>query len=640
MSSLTTAPDSQTVHHGTSKPSALILGALGVAFGDIGTSPLYALQTVFSIDHNEVKPDPLDVYGVLSLVFWSVTLIVSIKYILFILRADNDGEGGVLALAAATKRVVPRDGKRFKVVMTLGVLGTALFYGDSLITPAISVMSSVEGLSVPAPGLERLVLPLSLVIISALFVVQRFGTETVGKLFGPVMVVWFLVIGGLGLAQIVRDPNILKAVSPTYAFRFFLERPFITFVAMGAVVLVVTGAEALYADMGHFGRGPIAKAWFGLVFPALLLNYMGQGSLILNDPSASRAPFFLLAPGWAQWPLVVLATMATVIASQAVISGAYSVTRLAERLGFLPRLTVHHTSPSQGGQIYLPMVNWVLYAGVILLMLGFRSSERLATAYGLAVVCTLIITSALFVLFARSAWRWPVAGLAVLWVLFSVLELTFLAANLTKVAHGGWLPLVIALVMVTLMLTWGRGRELVTRRRVELEGPLSDFIDQMRRERPQRVEGTAVFLHPSKETVPLALRENVVFNHVLHEEVVIVTTEPWAVPHVPAEQRTVVDDLGDAGDGVRHVTLRFGFRDDQDVPGSLADAHEAGLLPVDPTGAIYFLSRISVHRQVGSELAGWRQRLFVGMSHNAANPTEYFKLPTSRTVVMGAQVKL
>lgn len=618
---------------------ALILGALGVAFGDIGTSPLYAIQTVFSVDHNAVEPTSGDVYGVLSLVFWAVTLIVTLKYILFILRADNDGEGGVLALAAATKGVVRHGGKRFAIVMTLGVLGAALFYGDSVITPAISVLSAVEGLTVPAPGLEDAVLPIAIVIITGLFMVQRYGTETVGKFFGPIMVVWFLVIGALGLAQIIRDPSILKSISPSYAVTFFIDHPFVAFIATGAVVLVVTGAEALYADMGHFGRPPIARAWFGLVFPALMLNYMGQGSLILNDPEASRAPFFLLAPDWAQWPLVILATMATVIASQAVISGAYSVTRLAERLGFLPRLTVLHTSEHAGGQIYLPVVNWVLYVGVIVLMASFRSSEHLATAYGLAVVCTLVITTALFVMYAESAWGWSRKRLAVLWVLFSVLELTFLAANLTKVAHGGWLPLVIAVVVVTVMLTWSKGRELVTERRTEKEGPLQEFVDYIHDNPLPRVPGTAVFLHPTKDTTPLALRENAMFNQVIHDEVVVVSIESANVPHVPEEERVVSDDLGDPFDGLSHLTLRFGFRDEQNIPDALALAQRQGV-PIDFSDPIYFLSRITVHRGKNSQLAEWRQRLFVGLSHNAASPTEYFGLPESRTVVMGAQVQI
>ncbi len=455
--------------HPPSSRVGLVLGALGVVFGDIGTSPLYALQTVFSIDHNMVKTSPGDVYGVISLVFWSITIVVSVKYVAFVLRADNDGEGGVMALAALARGAVRPDGKRFALVMLLGVLGASLFYGDSVITPAISVMSAIEGLSVSAPALDHLVVPVGAAIITVLFAVQRYGTTLVGRFFGPVMLLWFIVLGALGAGQIVRDPAILGGLSPHHAVLFALDHPAVAFVAMGAVVLSITGAEALYADMGHFGRGPISKAWFFLVFPALTLNYLGQGALILDDPATATSPFFHLAPDALGIPLVVLATVATVIASQAVISGAYSVSRQAERLGYLPRLTVRHTSGHERGQIYVPAVNWTLFVGVMVLLVAFQSSERLATAYGLAVTGTFLITTTLFLILAESAWGWGRGRLAAIGVPLAVLELTFFGANLTKVAHGGWLPLLIAVLVATIMLTWQTGRTLVTERRATME---------------------------------------------------------------------------------------------------------------------------------------------------------------------------
>jgi KUP system potassium uptake protein len=618
----------------------LAFGALGVVFGDIGTSPLYALQTVFSIDHNMVKTTPGDVYGVISLVFWSITLVVSVKYVAFILRADNDGEGGVMALAALARNAVPSGGRRYGLVMLLGVLGASLFYGDSVITPAISVMSAIEGLTVSAPSLDHLVVPLGAAIITGLFAVQRFGTALVGRFFGPVMLVWFIVLGVLGAAQVVRDPAILGGLSPHHAVLFAVDHPVIAFVAMGAVVLSITGAEALYADMGHFGRGPISRAWFFLVFPALTLNYLGQGALILKTPSTASSPFFHLAPDALGVPMVVLATIATVIASQAVISGAYSVSRQAERLGYLPRLTVRHTSRIERGQIYVPAVNWSLFLGVLLLLVVFRSSERLATAYGLAVTGTFLITTTLFLVLAESAWGWGRGRLAAIGVPLAILELTFFGANLTKVAHGGWLPLLIALVVATVMLTWQRGRTLVTARRAEMEGPLEPFIAWLATERVGQVPGTAVFLHPDKTSTPLALRENATFNHVIHQTVLIVSTAPQNVPFVDDADRVELDHLGDPYDAITHLTLRFGFQEDQDVPRALALARDQGVISVDPAEAYYFLSRITLQRGSDAAMPTWRKRLFLGLAHNAASPIEYFRLPQERTVAMGATVVL
>jgi KUP system potassium uptake protein len=617
----------------------LALGALGVVFGDIGTSPLYALQTVFSIDHGAVKPTASDVYGVISLVFWSILLIVSVKYVVFILRADNDGEGGIMAMAALIRERIRSRGRLVPVAMMLGVIGASLFFGDSVITPAISVLSAVEGIEVAAPNVANLVLPISVAILAVLFAVQRFGTHKVGRLFGPVMVLWFLTLAVLAVPRIVEHPDILRALSPSYIVTFVADHPYIAFIAMGAVVLAITGAEALYADMGHFGRPPIRRSWFAVVFPALTLNYLGQGALILHQAKAVSNPFFMMVPSWGRVPMVVLATLATVIASQAVISGAFSVTRQAMRLGFLPHLTVRQTSTEESGQIYVPVVNWLLFGAVLILTLSFRSSSRLATAYGLAVTGTLLLTTTLFLILAGAAWHWQGWRLVVVAVVFGVLELTFFAANLTKVAHGGWLPLLIGVIVVTVMLTWQRGRGLITARRIELEGSLTDFVEQLRQAPVTRVPGTAVFPHPTKETVPLALRANVEFNQVLHEHVVIVSVVSENVPHVPRSERLSVDSLGYSDDGVVHLAARFGFQDNQDVPQVLRDALLlTEELDIDPDTALYFLSRITIERGPDRALMTWRKKLFIALSRNAASPAAYFGLPVDRTVVMGSRV--
>ena len=620
--------------------AGLALGALGVVFGDIGTSPLYAMQTVFSIDDNAVTPSPSDVYGVVSLVFWSVTIIVTTKYVTFMLRADNDGEGGVMALAALVRGTL-RAGRAASFALALGVLGAALFYGDSLITPAISVLSAVEGVEVVRPELAEGVLPIGAVILTILFVAQRVGTERVGRLFGPVMALWFVVLAVLGLPRIIAHPDVLLGLSPTYILVFFADHPFTAFIAMGAVVLAITGAEALYADMGHFGRRPIRRAWFVIVFPALIVNYLGQGALILHDPAAVANPFYLLAPGWARIPMIVLATAATVIASQAVISGAFSVSQQAVRLGYLPRLTVRHTSESESGQIYVPTINWLLFGGVLILIATFRSSSSLATAYGLAVTGTLLISTTLFVFHAATAWHWARWKLVTVGVVFGGIELLYFSANLTKIVHGGWLPLLVAAVVVVVMTTWQRGRRAVTARRTDLEGPLQEFLDDLPQE-IVRVPGTAVFPHPTKQTAPLALRANVEFNHVLHERVLIVSLVPTSVPHVPVDQRLTVDDLKHPHDGIVHVSARFGFQDVQDVPGVLRQACAVApeLADGNPDQAFFYISQITIERGEDPGMSTWRKRLFVGLAHNAASPAGSFRLPTERTVVMGSRIDL
>jgi KUP system potassium uptake protein len=606
-----------------------------------GAEALYALQTMFSIDNGVVRPVPGDVYGVISMVFWSILLVVSVKYVVFLMRADNDGEGGIMALAALIRRRVTGQRRLVAIAVVLGVVGASLVFGDSVITPAISVLSAVEGVEVVSPAVHDAVLPIGVVILVVLFVVQHYGTERVGRLFGPVMLLWFVLLAVLGLPRIVADPGVLRGLSPSYAVLFVVDHPFVAFVAMGAVVLSITGAEALYADMGHFGRPPVRRAWFCVVFPALTLNYLGQGSLILADPAAVRNPFYLLVPSWGQIPMVVLATAATVIASQSVISGAFSVSRQATRLGYLPQLTVRHTSEEEGGQIYVPSVNWLLLAGVLILMFAFRSSQALATAYGLAVTGTFLLTTALFLVLAGAGWHWPVWRLVVFGVVFGGLELTFLGANLTKIVHGGWLPLLLGLLVGTVMLVWQRGRRVVTRQRTEIEGGLTEFVERLRRDPPTRVPGTAVFPHPTKETVPLALRANVEFNGVTHEHVVIVTVVSDNVPHVPRNERIDVDSLAHSDDGIVHLTARFGFQDDQDIPAALRDAFLlTSELEVDPDTAFYFLSRITIEHGPKGRLPNWQKRLFIGLSHNAATPAVYFGLPVERTVVMGTRITL
>ncbi len=625
------------------RQSGLLLAALGIVFGDIGTSPLYALQTVFSIDHGAVRPTQGDVYGVVSLIFWSVTLIVSVKYVGVLMRADNDGEGGVMALAALARRLYEGRTNRAGLLVLLGIVGVSLFYGDSVITPAISVLSAVEGLKVAAPSLGHLVLPVAAVILTCLFAAQRFGTGTVGKWFGPVTALWLVAIAACGLREVVTDPSVLRGLSPTYGVSFFAAHPGIAFVAMGAIVLAVTGAEALYADMGHFGRQPILRAWFFVVFPALICSYLGQAALILHQPSAASNPFFLLVPGWARIPMVVLATAATVIASQAVISGAFSLSRQAMRLGLLPPLTVRQTAEHESGQIYLPGVNALLFVGVLAVMLTFQTSARLATAYGVSVTGALVIDTVLLLIVARVLWVWPPWKLILAGVAFGGVEVTFLAANLSKVAHGGWLPLLIAALVFVVMTTWQRGRAIVTGNRQAKEGSLREFVDELAEQGLARVPGVAVFPHPSKDTTPLALRANVEHNQVVHENVIIVSASATNVPHVAPEERLTIDDLGYDYDGIQHLSVQIGFADDADLPEALRQACAAGMLERrvrDTDDASYFLSRGTIRRTSDPGMAGWRKGLFIALAHNAADPAAYFNLPTSRTVTMGSDVDL
>jgi KUP system potassium uptake protein len=623
--------------------AALALGALGIVFGDIGTSPLYALQTVFAADHQAVKPTEGDVFGVISLVFWSITLIVSIEFVLFIMRADNDGEGGILALIAKVEGAPLRDHRVKAVLIGLGMFGVALFYGDGIITPAISVLSAVEGMEVVAPSLESLVLPITIAILVALFTIQRFGTHVIGRVFGPVMVVWFTVIAAAGLGRIIAHPGIVKALSPHYGVEFFAAHPGIAFISLGAIVLTITGAEALYADMGHFGRKPISRAWFFVVFPALTLNYMGQGSLILDTPSAIDSPFFLLIPHWGRIPMVVLATVATVIASQSVISGAFSVSRQAVQLGFLPRLTIRHTSAREIGQVYVPAINWFLLAAVVALVLGFGSSTSLASAYGIAVTGTITADTVLFLVVVRVLWRKPGWLVALGAAVFFTVDLAFLGANLTKVAHGGWFPLTIGAAVFTVLSTWKRGSAQVHAARIKEEGSLRSFVEELRAMEPPlvRVPGTAVYLNARRETTPLALRAGVEHTHAMHEAVVIISIETTKAPYVAESERLFVDNLGYEDDGITHLTAQFGYQDTPDVPRLLALAAETGLeCEVDVENAVYFLSQVTIVPTAAPVMARWRKRLFVAMARNAASPVEYFRLPAERTVALGSTIEI
>ena len=634
-----------SVSRSATAQAALAIGALGVVFGDIGTSPLYTEQTVFNPgDPHPVKVSTQNVFGIVSLIVWSVVIIVTVTYVLLVMRADNDGEGGIMALITLIRRRAVPGGRRARAVLAvLGIFGASLFFGDSVITPAISVLSAVEGVKVTAPSVASLVVPITAAIIVILFLLQRLGTGAVGRLFGPVMGIWFTAIGVIGAHGIAAHPAILKALSPTYAVGFLAGHFPVAFFSLAAVVLAVTGAEALYADMGHFGRAPITRVWLILVFPACILSYLGQGALILGDPASIRSPFFLLVPGWARLPMVFLATAATVIASQAVITGAFSVTQQAAQIGYLPRLRIAHTSEETMGQIYVPWINWALLVSVLTLVVTFKSSAALAYAFGMAVTGTITITTLLFFYIVRYQWRkpwWMVAPGAA--VLLSV-DLLFFAANLTKLVHGAWLPLLIAVAVFTVLTTWQKGRELVTRQRQHDEGPLQAFIDQLHAMKPPlpRVPGTAIFLNRGKATAPLALRANVEHNKILHEHVVILAIETKPVPHIPDAERLTVDSLGHKDDRITHVTARFGYMDQQNVPELLPLIRKAGAEgPLDGDTLSYFLSTIEVRRGSTPGMSRWRKRLFVATSRLTADAAEYFQLPRDRTLIMGSRIEL
>jgi KUP system potassium uptake protein len=638
-------PEPAAPSHAPRLSTGIVIGALGVVFGDIGTSPIYTIQTVF--DPGDPHPVPIardHIYGIVSLIFWSVMLIVTLTYVTLVMRADNNGEGGIMALITLLRRWTGAPGRRTAAMLAaLGIFGAALFFGDSMITPAISVLSAVEGLKIVEPEMEPWIVPITALIIVVLFSVQRRGTAAVGRFFGPVMIVWFLAIGACGVLGITREPEILTALSPTYALSFMVSHFHIGFFALAAVVLAVTGAEALYADMGHFGRKAITIGWLGLVLPACTLSYFGQGALLLGDETKVTAPFFLLTPHWALIPMVVLATAATVIASQAVITGAFSVASQAAQLGYLPRLRITHTSASAIGQIYVPWINGVLMIAVLILVFAFRSSGALAYAFGMAVTGTITITTTLFLYYARTRWRWP------LWVVLAggggllTVDLLFFAANLTKLVHGAWLPLLIAVTAFTVMTTWKRGRAIVTRRRAEVEGPLRPFVGGLLDRDPPliRMPGTAVFLNRGGETAPLAMRANVDHNHVLHQQVVIVSLEVEPVPRVSEAHRMSVDDLGLASDGIIFVSARYGYMERPDVPAALRlldPTQTEG--PVDLDNASYFLSKLELVVCDEPTMSPWRTRLFVATASITADAAAHFNLPIARTVIIGARLEV
>jgi KUP system potassium uptake protein len=624
---------------------AIVVGALGVVFGDIGTSPIYTLQTVF--DPGDPHPVPIsatNVYGVVSLIFWSVMTIVTLTYITLVMRADNNGEGGIMALITLLRRWGGQRGRRTTMMLAaLGLFGASLFFGDSMITPAISVLSAVEGLKVIGPDFEDFVVPITAVIIVALFSVQRRGTAAVGRFFGPVMIIWFAAIGACGVNGILDNPEILKALSPTYALTFLLGHFHIAFFSLAAIVLSVTGAEALYADMGHFGRKAITYGWLGLVLPACTLNYFGQGALVLADESKVSAPFFLLTPEWARIPMVLLATAATIIASQAVITGAFSVASQAAQLGYLPRLRIEHTSASTIGQIYVPWINGVLTVAVLILVFAFRSSAALAYAYGMAVTGTITAVTILFFYYARTRWGWPLWVVIVGGGLLVSEDLLFLAANLTKLVHGAWLPLLIGITAFTVMTTWQKGREIVTRARDKAEGPLREFVDELRDYEPPlvRIHGTAVFLNRGKQTAPLAMRANVEHNRVLHEHVIIMSVDTVPVPRLADQERTSIDELGYRKDGIIYVSVCYGYMEEPDIPHALTlldPEHTEGAIDVD--SASYFLSKLELTPGTEPTMAAWRKRLFVATSYITADAAAYFKLPLDRTVVIGSRIEV
>jgi len=615
--------------------AGLALGALGVVYGDIGTSPLYALRECFHPDHG-VQPVAANVLGVLSLIIWSLVLIVCVKYVGFVLRADNKGEGGILALLSLTFGESRSPSRRQAVLLLLGIFGAALLYGDGVITPCITVLGAIEGLEVATPVFIPYIVPLTIVVLLALFSVQRFGTGGVGKVFGPVMLLWFVTIGVLGVRGVLRAPEVLASLSPWHGVRFLMSGGYTGFVVIGAVFLALTGAEALYADLGHFGARPIRLAWFALVFPALILNYLGQGALVLREADAVANPFYRLAPPWGLYPLVILATAASVIASQALIAGAFSITMQAIQLGYLPRMEIRHTSWRERGQIYLPLVNVLLLVCCIGLVLGFQSSSRLAGAYGIAVTLTMLTTTLLFYSLARRVWSWSLMRAGLLCALFFVVEAGFFAANAVKIPHGGWFPLLMAAALFTVMSTWKTGRRLLGQRLAAAMLPLETFLESLRHGSAVRVKGTAVYMAGNPKGAPIALLHNLKHNRVLHERVVLLTMVTAEEPRVAAEQRVHVESFPD---GFHRVTARFGFMETPGI-GTVLEACRAHGLEVRAREATFFLSRETVVAANKTPMAHWRKQLFAVLARNAQSATAFFGLPTNRVVELGMQVEL
>jgi KUP system potassium uptake protein len=623
----------RTAPHGR-RLAVLSLTALGVVYGDIGTSPLYTIKEAFDVERGLV-PNVATVYGILSLVFWSIMLVVVLKYLVFILQADNRGEGGVLAMLALVLQRQHRsaDRRRRAALVVLGVFGTALLYGDGIITPAISVLGAVEGLRIVAPALERFVVAITLGILLLLFLVQRFGTAKVGRAFGPVTLTWFATIGVLGLIEIARAPRILAAVNPWYAARFFAEHGATGFASLGAVFLAVTGAEALYADMGHFGRKPIRLAFFTLVLPALLLNYFGQGALLLRDPAAVANPFYLLAPRWFLYPLLLVATLAAIVASQALISGVFSLAQQAVQLGFIPRLTIVHTSQEEHGQIYVPQINTALMLGTLLIVVGFQSSSALGSAYGIAVTGTMAITTVLFAVVARTRWGWPLERVVALTGFFLVFDLAFLGANALKIMSGGWVPLAIAIGVLTLMTTWKRGRELLGGIMRSASLPMELLLSELERRPPLRVPGTAVFLTSDVQGAPVVLLHHLKHNKALHREVVLLSITSADTPYASETEPVTVMSLGQ---GFYRVLAQSGFMETPNVPAILARAEGLHAAPMETS---YYLGREQLLATGSTGMARWRKKLFILMSRNAQSAARFFGLPPNRVVELGAQIE-
>jgi KUP system potassium uptake protein len=618
--------------------AVLGLGALGIVYGDLGTSPLYTVQTIFTQHRDAVHANIAGDYGIASLIFWALMLEVSFKYAIVIMRAHNRGDGGIMALTALVKR---RKLPRSAMLITLGIFGAGLFFGDGMITPAVSVTSAVGGLNVVSPSFNHLVVPISLAILVSLFAVQRFGTGAVGWMFGPVILVFFAVIAALGVHEVILHPGVVKALSPVWGARFMVDHGVAAWLTLGGVVLCVTGAEALYADRGHFGAGPIRVTWFSVVLPAVLLSYLGQAALVLAHPHDAVNPFFLLAPSSLQLPLVFLATIATIIASQAAITGSYSVAKQAIQLGLLPRLKVVHTSNLEG-QIYVPIINWFLCAGVVALVLIFQNSNRLTDIYGVAVTGTFILNTILFTALARAMWNTPWWRLLPLSATFLIVEVAFFSANIAKIAHGAWVSLGVGLLVAFVMITWRKGREILTQNRIAEEGDLETFLARLCEsdDPPKRVPGTVVFLSPSRQTTPLALRAEVEHGHALQQHMLIVSVSPIGIAHVDGPDRFAVEWVGRGTFKVAHVTLRVGYRDTVDIPAALAAARKRGLLArnTDLEHASYYVSRMSITPTSAPGMARWRKALFVFMARNSTSPLDQFRLPIERTVMMGSRV--
>jgi len=626
----------QSSHPDKQRLAALSLAALGVVYGDIGTSPLYAIKEVFASPHHPVPITPENVLGILSLIFWSLMVVITIKYVSFILRADNKGEGGIMALMALALREAPGNSRRRRFIILLGLFGAALFYGDGAITPAISVLSAVEGLEVITPALKPYVIPITLIVLIGLFVIQRRGTASVGRLFGPVMLLWFAVLAILGILNIAIEPRVIHALNPLHGLQFLLAHPGLGFFALGAVVLVVTGGEALYADMGHFGAVPIQLAWIGLVFPALVLNYFGQGALLLHDPKAIENPFYLLAPDWALYPLVALSTVATVIASQAVISGAFSITQQAMQLGYAPRLEVQHTSDQQVGQIFLPAINGLLLVSVIALVAGFGSSTNLAAAYGIAVTGTMLITNILAYCVTRWLWKWTPWRAFLGALPFMLIDIAFFSANSVKIADGGWFPLAFGLAIFVMLITWKRGRKLLHDRQVTDALPLKSFIASLGKDEVGRVPGTAVFMTASPDEVPKAMLHSLKHYKLLHERVIILTVNVLDIPRVTNAQRVAVEMLPNH---FWQVKVFYGFMDQPNLPEALEWCSEQGLA-VEMMETTFFLGRETLIPSREAEMPFWQEKLFIAMFRNAGSAANFFQLPPNRVVELGAQVVL